>query len=52
MKQRDIQENYTQDRYVRLDNALGWAYDEETGLEQRVSFKVKLELRENYSFDS
>jgi len=52
MRQWDVHENYTQDSYVRLDKALGCSHDEETCFKQRVSFRVKLELRENYSLDS
>jgi len=51
MKQWDVYESYTEDRYVRLDKALGCSHDEETDFKQRISVRVKLELRENYSID-
>ena len=52
MKQWDVHDNYRQGAYVLIDTALGCSHGEETDFKQRVSFRVKLELRENYSFDS
>jgi len=49
MKQWDVNDNYTQDSYVRFEKDLGCSHDEATGFKKLVSFRVKLELRENYN---